>query len=58
MPSIALLVAALTAAWNTIVSWVFGLFTPAPAVKLPSLILSPDTGEPVRTDLPGQVARL
>ncbi|QKZ23818.1 hypothetical protein [Streptomyces chartreusis] len=58
MPSIALIVAALAAVWNTTVSWVLRLFTPAPAIELPRIVLAPDTVEPVRTDLPGQVARL
>jgi len=58
VPLIALLAAGIRTAWNTLVSWVFRLFTPAPAIELPRLVLAPDSDEPVRTNLPGQVARL
>ncbi|MFF0767020.1 hypothetical protein [Streptomyces sp. NPDC003737] len=43
---------------NTALSWVLRLFTPTPAVQLPRLVLTPDADEQVRTNLPGQAARL
>lgn len=65
MPLIALLIAfgvvliaLLAIGWNIVLPWVLRLFTPAPAVQLPRLVLAPDTDESERTDLPGQVARL
>lgn len=65
MPLIALmiafgvvLIALLVIGWNTVLPWVLRLFTPAPAVQLPRLVLAPDADESERTDLPGQVARL
>ncbi|CDR18110.1 MULTISPECIES: hypothetical protein [Streptomyces] len=53
-----LLIALTAIGWKTVLPWVLRLFTPAPAVQLPRLVLAPDADEPERTDLPGQVARL
>ena len=58
MPLIARLVTAIVTVWSILISWVFRLFTPAPAIELPRIVLAPDSNEPTRTDLPGQCARL
>lgn len=52
------LVAPLAAIWNGVVTWFIRLITPESALTLPRAVVAPPAGEPVRIDLPGQVARL
>ncbi|MEU9339512.1 hypothetical protein AB0D49_41325 [Streptomyces sp. NPDC048290] len=53
-----LLIALFAIGWNTVLPRVLRRYTPAPAVRLPRLVLAPDADESERTGLPGQVARL
>ncbi|MEU5777334.1 hypothetical protein [Streptomyces venezuelae] len=53
-----IVLADLSATWNTFVSWIIGVFTPRSAVKLPRVALAPETDETRQAVLPGQFVRL